>query len=231
MTTLRNKLTILTIGATVQLFGQTVANDTTFIFKDTVDGELQTIFIDHNTDRKFYERISHFSFQYLDKVSYKYSTDYFKEQKLTLTKSKPIIPWTNWVTLKQYNGQFYVYHPCDFLFHFRQSVNDTTFIDWTGEGPEANKIIEQKKIDEKTYEFKLTGISAQNRKITIHIIDIKNGIAVFEQTLNEADKRYYLMIAADNIKSVPIIVNHCPTQKQTELQFDEPDFKTLLTTK
>ena len=231
MTTLRNILTILTIGMTFQLFGQGVGKDTTFIFKDTVDGEVQSIFIDNNKDSKFYDRISHFKFQHFDKDSYKYSTDYFKEQKLTLNKAKPVLPWTNWVTLKLYKGQFYAYHPCDFLFHFRQSVNDTTFVDWTGEGPVANKILEQKKIDSKTYEFKLTGIYEQDRKIIIHIIDFKKGIAVFEQITNGTDKRYYLMIAADKISSVPIIVNYCPTQKQTELQFDETDFKTLLTTK
>jgi hypothetical protein len=231
MTTLRNILTILTIGTTFQLFGQSVGKDTTFIFKDTVDGELQSIFIDNNKDSKFYNNISYFNFQYFDNDSYKYSTDYLKENKLTLTQTKTVIPWTMWVTLKQYKGNFYAYHPCDFLFHFRQSINDTTFIDWTGEGPVANKIIEQKKLDNKTYEFKLTGIYYQDRKIIIHIIDIKKGIAVFEQTTNRTDNRYYLMIAADKIKSVPIIVNYCPTQKQSELEFETPDYKSLLTKK
>lgn len=231
MKTLRNILTILTMGTTFQLFGQSVGKDTTFIYKDTVDGELQTIFIDNNKESKFYDYISNFNFQYFDNDSYKYSTDYFKEQKITLTNAKPIIPLTNWVALEQYKGQYYAYHPCDFLFHFRQSVNDTTFIDWTGEGPVANKIIEQKKIDSKTYEFKLTGIYDKNRIIIIHIIDLNKEIAVFEEITSESDKRYYLMIASDKIKSVPIIVNHCPTRKQIELQFDEPDFKMLLITK
>ena len=231
MTTLRYIFTLLTIGTTFQLFGQSVVKDTTFIFKDTVDGELQTIFIDNNKDSKFYDRIANFNFQDFDKDSYKYSTDYLKEKKLTLFKAKPIIPWTNWVTMELYKGKLYVYHPCDFLFHFRQTLNDTTFIDWTGEGPVASKISEQKKINSKTYEFKLTGIYDQDRKIIIHIIDLKKGIAVFEQITNGTDKKYYLMIAADKIKSVPIIVNYCPTQKQKELQFEEPDFKILLTTK
>ena len=231
MTTVRTIITVLTTVLTLQLFGQSVVKDTTFLFKKTVDGELQTIFIDNNKDSKAYNKICRFTFQHFDNESYKYSTDYLRENKLTLSKVKPVIPWSNWVTLKQYKNKFYAYHPCDFLFHFRQSVNDTTFIDWTGEGPEASKIIEQKKIDDKTYEFKLTGISAQDRKIAIHIIDTKKGIAVFEQTTNGTDKRYYLMIAADKIKSVPIIVNHCPTQKQTEQDFDKTDFKTLLTRK
>jgi|GEM_PF-3000322 len=110
-------------------------------------------------------------------------------------------------------------------------VKNTTFIDWTGEGPVAIKIIEQNKIDSMTYKFKLTGIYNHYRKIIIHIIELKKGIAVFEKITNGTGKSYYLMIAADKIKSVPIIENYCTTQKLTELQFDEPNFKSLLTTK
>ena len=231
MITVRNLTMLLTMGLSLQLFGQSIVKDTTFLFKHTVDGELQTIFIDNNTGSKAFDKISYFTFQFFDKQSYKYSTDYFKENKLTLSKVKPVIHWVNWVTLKQYKGKFYAYHPCDFLYHFRQSVNDTTLIDWTGEGPVANKIISQNRIDDKTFEFKLTGVYDLDRTLTVHIIDTKKGIAVFEQTTNGTDKKYYLMIAADKIKTVPIIVNHCPTQKQSELDFDIPDFKTLLPTK
>lgn len=225
MMTFRNIFTIVTIGITFQLFGQHVGKDTIFVFKDTVVGELQTIFIDKNKDSEFYDRIANFNFQYFDNDSYKYSIGYFKEQKITLKTTKPVISWTNWVTLKQYKQQYYAYHPCDFLFHFRQSVNDSTFIDWTGEGPVANKIVEQKKINAKTYEFKLIGIYDQNRVLTIHILDKKKGIAIFEEEIGK-ERKVYLMIAANKIRSVPIIVNHCPTQKQTELEFDAIDLIT-----
>ncbi|MCW3071801.1 MAG: hypothetical protein JWO44_1691 [Bacteroidetes bacterium] len=229
--TLRNLLAILIIGTSFQLPGQSNGNDTTFIFKDTVDGELQTIFIDNNRESKFYDDISRFTFQQFDNDSYKISTDYFRENKLVLTKMKNVIPWTNWVTLKQYRDSFYVYYPCDFLYHFRQSINDTTFIDWTGEGPVANKITEQKKTGNQTYQIDLTGIYDKDRRLVIHIINLKKGIAVFEEITNGKNNGYYLMIAADKIKSVPIIVNYCPTQKQTELKFEMTDFKKLLITK
>ena len=232
MTTIRNILIILTVGMTFQLFGQTTSKDTIFISKEMIYGELHSIFIDNNKHSKFYDRFSYFNSQHLDdEISYKYSIVYLKENNLTLTKTKPVIPWTNWVTLKQYKGNFYVYAPCNNLFEFGQSVNDSTFIDWTGEGLNANKIIDQRKIDDKTYEFVLTGIYNKYKKIIIHIIDNEKGIAVFEQTTNGTDKIYYLMIAADKIKSVPIIVNDCPKEMQPELDFDEIDFKKLMTTK
>ncbi len=231
MKTKRILFMIMVIGTTFSSFGQSNGKDKTVIFKETIDGGLQTIFIDNNKDSKYYDEISQFNFELFDNQSYKISTDYLKEHNLTLKKVKPVIPWRNWVTLEQYKGKLYVYRPCDFLFHFRQSVNDSTFIDWTGEGPVANKIMEQKKIDSKTYEYKLKGIYEQERIIVIHIIDNKNGIAVFEETTNKTETKYYLMIAADKIKNVPIIVNYCPTEKQSELEFDTPDFKKLLMNK
>jgi hypothetical protein len=227
------------MAVTSQLFEQNIKRDTIF-FMDTTFYEgfhiNHSIFIDYDTNNKFYDKVVSFDFGEFDESSYKSSIDYLKENNLTLTKAKPVIPWTNWVILKQYQGKFYAYHPCDFCSHFRQSVNDTTFIDWGCEGPTANKIIKQKKIDNTTYEFKLKGVYPQDRKLTIHIIDLKKGIAVFERTINATDTGdtetyYYLMIAADKVRSVPVIVNHCTGMKQNEFDFDEPDFVTLLKTK
>jgi len=39
------------------------------------------------------------------------------------------------------------------------------------------------------------------------------------------------MISADKIKTVPIIVNYCPTQKQSEFEFETPDYLTLIKSK
>ncbi len=197
---------------------------TTFIYKDSLLGSSQSIYFDTNKNSWLYNEISHFKFLQFDKESYKLSTDYLKEKNLTLVKKPSVIPIKKWVTLKQYKNTFYAYYPCDFLFHYRVSINDSTFIDWTGEGPVASKIIQQKKIDAKTYQFKLSGIYDHNRTLTIHIIDQQKGIAIFEENNIGEATQYGLMIAADKIKTVPLIVNNCETQKQTELTFDEPDY-------
>lgn len=224
-------LFILFLGIICPVHGQESHSDKTFLSKDTIEGELQSIYIDFNSKSELYKRIAYFQLLDFDDESYQYSLDYFKENKLELSKVKPLIPWKNWVSLKQYKGEFYVYHPCDFLFHFRQSINDTTLIDWTGEGPLANKIIEQQKIDRNTYSFLLNGINGQNRKIIIHIINAEKGIAVFEETSSGCVVNLYLMIAAEKITSVPLIVNNCPYQKQRELIFDAINFQSLLHTK
>lgn len=231
MKTFRKILTIIIIGLTFSLSGQVNPKDTVFIQKDSSLGTVQSIYFDKNKNSKFYDKIAYFHFLQFDNESYKYSLDYLKKNKLTLIKKRPVILLTKWVTLKQYKSALYAYHPCDFYTHFRVSINDTTYVDWTGEGPVANKILEQKKINDNTYEFKLTGIYDNNRKLVIHIIDRDMGIAVFEETKNEADKNYYLMVSADKIKNVPLIVNNCERQKQHELHFEKPNYIELLKTK
>ncbi|MBS1760138.1 MAG: hypothetical protein JST23_08460 [Bacteroidetes bacterium] len=144
LTTPRNILTAIIISFTFPVFGQA---DTIFIQKDSLLGTAQSIFFDNNRNSKFYDNINDWNFLTFDNRSYQNSIDFLKENKLILTKKTPIIPQTKWVTLKQYKGIFFVYHPCDFFSQYKISINDTTFIDWTGEGPEANKIVAQKKID------------------------------------------------------------------------------------
>ena len=218
------------IGLSIPASGQV---DTIFIQKDSLLGTAQSIFFENNPNSKFYDYINYWSFlKTYDDESYKYTLDYLRENNLTLIKKTPVIPQTKWVKLIQYKGTFYAYSPCDFYSHYKISINDTTFLDWTGEGPEANKIINQKKIDDKTYEFQLSGIAKKNRKLIIHIIDNKKGIAVFEETSDNSNERYYyLMVASDKIKTVPLIVNNCETYKQNELCFDKPNFSELLKNK
>lgn len=228
MRALRYIQTMILILIGFQLFGQSIMTDTIFFHQDSVLGSRQSIFIDYDKNNKFYDRISIFSFGRFDNQSYDYSTKYLNDNDLKLTKRIINEPATKWIPLEQYKGEFYVYHPCDFLFHYRVSINDTTFIDWTGEGPVANKIVDYNRIDNKTFEFVLSGIYNQNCKLIIHIIDSKNGIAVFEKVLADRENVRYLMIDADKIRNVPIIVNNCEFEKQSELQFDEPDYDKLL---
>ena len=209
------------------VYGQQIKADTIFIQKDSIKGFSQSIFKELNKNSKFYENITSFKFGAFDKESYDNSLDYLKTNKLQLQKQKTILPSTKWITLKQYKGQFYAYYPCDFYSYYQVSVNDTTLIDWTGEGPIANKIVSQKKINNRTFELKLYGIFDKDRTITINIIDNAKGIAVFTE-ITENIKTNYLMIMADKIRSVPFIVNNCETEKQLELNFEEPNYSKLL---
>lgn len=202
--------------------------DTLYIYKDPQRGAAQSVYFDNDSNSAFYDRISYWDFLTFDQDSYAGSLDWLAKNKQPLTLKKPLIPYTRWVSLKQYQGRFYAYHPCDFYTHFRQSVNDSTFIDWTGEGPVASRILLEQKIAPDLYEFRLSGIYQPERKLRIHIIDPDRGIALFEEKNADNDTYYYLMIAAEKIRSVPLIVNNCEWQKQRELQFEQPNPEALL---
>jgi flagellar assembly factor FliW len=192
-------------------------SDTVFIFKDSVKGFSQSIFFEENKNSKYYDAITSFEFDLNDTESYKNSLEFLNDKKIKLKKQKTILPYTKWINLKQYKGEFYAYHPCDFYSFYKISISDTTYIDWTGEGPIANKIMFQKKVNDSTFEMKTYGVNALEKKITIRIIDKERGIAVFEEIENVEFKNTYFMIMADKIKMVPFIVNNCDIYKQREL--------------
>lgn len=223
MKTIQNTFTILIFLLTSPLFGQMNIVDTVFIQKDSVLGTAQSIYFDYNRNSKFYDQLNYWTFDKFDTLTYLHSLDYLKEKNFNLNKSTPVISTQKWVSLYKYKGKYYVYKPCDFLFHYKVSINDTTYIEWTGEGPVANKIIEQKKLNSSTYQFKLASYFNEDLILTIHFIYRKEGIAVFKQANNSNQKEsfQFLMIAADKIKSVPIIVNNCEFQKEGEFNFDD----------
>lgn len=221
-------LAFLVLTTFQSVFGQPNNSDIVYIRKDSINGFSQSIFIETNKNSKYYNGITSFTFGALAKESYDNSLEYLKTNKIKLKKQKTVLPAINWITLKQYKGQFYAYYPCDFYTYYQASINDTTFIDWTGEGPVANQIVSQKKINKRVYELKLKGIYDKDRIITINIIDETKGIAVFTATTLNG-KTNYLMIMANKIKTVPFIVNNCETQKQLELHFEEPNYTKLLT--
>ena len=209
------------------IYGQQT-KDTIFIRKDSLQGASQAIFFETNKNSKYYDNITSFKFDMFDQESYDYSLDYLKKNKIRLKKQKTILPSKEWIILKQYQGKLYAYHPCDFYSFYQVSINDSTYVDWTGEGPVANKIVSQKKLNNTSYQIKLTGFYEQDRTLTINIIDEEKGIAVFTEQTKQNEKNRYIMIMADKIKDVPFIVSSCENHKQSELEFEEPNYDELL---
>lgn len=217
---------VLTLGFTA--VGQEPASDTIFLFKEIRNGISHRIFIDSSKTSKYYDQISNFSFGLYDQETYNnYSLKYLQDKKIRLAKNRIRDLPLKWVILKCYKDHFYTYYPSDFYNHYKVAVTDSAFIDYTGEGPLANKILSYTKIDDKTFSFHLTGVHEQNRHLTIKLIDPQKGIAVFTEWSKNAGARNVLMVDAEKIKQLPIIINECE-EKQLEFDFKEPDYKKLL---
>jgi len=216
---------IIGIFISIELKSQNGSTDTVFLLKR---GN-HSIFIDNSKSSEYYNQITDFKFDKYDQNSFETSLQYLQENGLTLSNIKIKHLAKRWIIAKTYKSNFYVYYPSDFYNHFKVSISDTAFIEFGGEGPIANRIINYTRIDNKTHSLELTGIDKAKRKLTIHVLDdVQSGLAVFREELTDKNIITYLMVDADKIKSYPIIVNLCETQKQHEFEFDEPDYNKLI---
>jgi hypothetical protein len=209
-------------------YSQSIYKDTLFLYKDSLKGSSQSIFVETNPSSKYYEYLTSFNFGLYDNKSYHQSLEYFKENKNKLKKKWLILPVKKWISLRQFQGNFYAYYPCDFILSNRISINDSTYINWTCEGPVGNKILNVKKLNATTYQIKTIGEHYRKRTIKIYMVDTEKGIAVFEEIFADKSKHYSLMIDAEKIKTVPLIVNNCEIEKQMEMEFEEPNFQSLI---
>ena len=223
---IQNILIVLLIMSSDVTYAQSARKDTTFLLKEKRRIGYHTVFIDTNPKSAFYRKITDFSFISDDAERYASSLEFFKGQKLTRFTNRKFP--RKWIELYQYKGKFYVYYPSDFYFEYKTRITDSTYIIHTGEGPVANKIISFRKVDSSTYRFRLTGEYGRNRKLTVHIIDPKKGIAVFEENVDGRGKAYFLMVAADKARNLPLIVNYSRAQKEEEFNFKTPNYKKLL---
>jgi len=205
-----------------------IKKDTVFIEKEYNKDDKYAVFIAPSKNSEYYDHISDYSFGKFDHQSYKESLDYLKRKKLELSKVSINDFPKNWILLHQYKGKHYVYSPNDYYFHYKIKITNNSYIDFSGEGPSANKILDFKKIDQNTVQFNLAGIGSNGRKVLIHLIDKNAGIAVFEDVSLDREKYYYLMVDAHKIRNFPLIVNYSINNKYHEISFDKIDFQSLL---
>ena len=217
----------IVLGVVHSLAAKDTAKNAPLLSKDTVLGKSEGFYIEPDRNSPLYRKLTDFELDVSGASTYRNSIDQLREKGLKLERVPAVLPWRQWVTLEQYKGEFYAYKPCDFLFHYQWSINDTTVIDWTGEGPFGAGVLSQKKRNAKTYQIRYTGEPNRSAELTIHLVDKARGIAVFRDVSSTKDTTYRLMIAAPMIRSVPLIVNHCPTGKRVEYSFEEPDWNVL----
>lgn len=223
---LLNVLIVLLILSSCAVYAQSAKKDTVFLLKEKRARGYHLVFIDRNPRSQFYKDISDFNIDPYHEATYNGSLEFLEGKKLKrFTKRE--FP-RKWIKIYQYKGKFYAYYPADFMSHYRVWLTDSTYINDIGEGPVANKIISFSRIDSSTYRFRLTGQYAQNRRLTVHIIDRRKGVAVFEENVDGRGKNYFLMVTADKLRGLPIIVNYSRDQKELEYDFKEPDYKKLL---
>lgn len=197
-----------------------------YLYKDSVSGIKQSIYIDRNKKSDYYNKITSFRFNQMENEMYLNSLKYLHVNR------KKIKNWNvggiaaKWIPLKYYNDSLYLYYPCDFYCFYRILINDSLLVDWNGEGPVANAIVNYRQTSQCNYQFTITGRYADSLVVNVVLINEKYGIAEFKH-INGADTSSHLMVDAQNARMFPLIINRCDSYKQREMQFDKLDCNTL----
>lgn len=180
-----------------------------------------------DTNQKYRNELTNFTFDHFD------STTYFDQLKslrpLSYKKTIPSSFPRKWIALYQRKGKFFLYRPCDWGYHFRFEITDSTTINYTMEGPEPSRL--EKIYFPSTTDAIIEGTNYwEGRRVEIKQLDTTKGISVisFGPTKFRKGVSCVLMVDARKAHLFPVIVNDCPTSKALEMDFDKIDFELLL---
>jgi hypothetical protein len=226
---LKTPLFILLLFAYGTSFAQFKQNDTLFFVREKNDSFYHRVFIDTNKKSEFYTYVSDFTMEGFHLDSYNSSLEYLYTKGLFPKKQSFGNLPREWVLLETYHGKIYVNSPADYYSHYKVKITDSLFIDWTGEGPEATYIQKFTKINSSSYTFILQAQSSPHKEVTIKYIDKQKGIAIFQNKyydpyFKKILVRYQLMGEVRKMRNIPLLVNTCDNEKQSELEFDKIDY-------
>lgn len=216
------KLYFFLLLITTTAFSQT-ASDTLFLLKK----KGHRVYVENNPSAVAYKDVLSFAVD-RDGTTYNQSVDYLnKKYKTSATRFTTQGISGKWYPLYLHNGTYYLYSPCDFIYHHSFAIAFDGVTDLTPEGYAVNRLLNYTKTG-NSHTLQLDGSFNGEFTRTIHIIDAERGIAVIEEKRGNGLPEYYLAVHSVTAANFPIIVNDCKGEKQSEYEFAEPDYKALL---
>lgn len=140
-------------------------------------------------------------------------------QAKILTKTKDR---NTYIPIYQYRGKYYLYAPCDWIWHKTITIRNDSVVIRMGEEIISYKIQNKKK---GNYHLQDSGV-----KLSIKIIDKKKGTSIVKLGSPNSADNYFLMVNAYKSGKYPVIVNSCPYNKAEEFEFDNIDLEKLFNT-
>jgi hypothetical protein len=210
----------------------TKKSDTTFLLKERDKKSYHIVYIERNRESIFYKNLLDFS------ITNKFDLKEYKENNIRVKKENPApfkvydlkdLP-KEWMPIYRYKNKYYIYNPAEWGSIDRRVITDSTIMFWSMEAPERQPFINAKRIGKDTYQLKFHSLYPDTviKNITIHIIDPKNKIAVWEDLTEAPQYRYGLYVPRENAANFDLIVNYCEQHKTDEFEFDKIDYKALL---
>lgn len=214
-----------------------IANDTIFLLREigkSTNALYHAIYID--TTSAIHNQLTDFSLGVFDSsyIEAKALLSPFKNFNKEINKSFP----RRWISIHQYKNEYFLYSPCDFMFHSRFEITDSSTLENIyGDFPVPGRInsIQSPSSTSLIIDRSLRW-GKNNDQLQINIIDPKNGIAIFTidpKRLAKEGFRFFnaefqfLMVDANKAHLYRTIVNYCE-EKTSEFTFDSIKYKSPL---
>jgi hypothetical protein len=211
--------------------------DTIFISREKSKDYYHKVYIEKNRLSPFYKDLMDFKMEKFELEAYKQNCLELKKHFPSHLKKYDLtgLP-KEWIPLYKYKGKYYIYYPSEEGNMGRRIITDSSMVYWFMDGPDPEPILSAKKINENnwyldinSYCKNISGLKDRpDAKLTIHIIDPKNKIAVWEDASQPKVDRYELYVPKIYAKNFDMIVNYCLQNKTEEFEFDNIDYPTLL---
>lgn len=206
-------------------------NDTIFLHRKVTDYFYHAIYIEKDRTGRFYERLTSFEFNERNEQGYLEMLNMMADVPRVSTRPSTLGLPKNWLPLYKYKNGYYLYTPSDWGNAGRRILNDSVFVYWYMDGPDPRPLLDVKRLSDHRYSVRF--IDPYDRteptELTIHFVDPKTKMAVFEFSHESDQYRYQLFVPADSAHHFDMIVNYCEDQKQLEFKFDQIDYESLLT--
>jgi hypothetical protein len=203
--------------------------DTAFLLKEVGKDYRHIIYVEKNRQSIFYTKLLDFKMDQSDTNAYIQNCRAFDEDLRKPVKKFRL--WglaRQWLPVYKYKGKYYLYYPGDTGVENRKMITDSTICYSNMDGWLPEQMLSVKQSDNKTWVFGMSSFGKAKSTLTIHIIDNKTKLAVWEDDNRSAAYRYGLYVPRDYAAKFDMVVNYTNGDLPDEFEFDKIDFKALL---
>jgi hypothetical protein len=194
--------------------------DTVFL-KHRSKNDHSAVFIDTSSSTSYYSRFGFFvpdstvlsQDRHSDSVLQAGSTLHFPDQLREFIGE--------WVDVHRYRNKYYLYYPCDGMNQWRMILSDSAIFYFNG--GDSYSLFPIIKVSVKRHEIQLRlraplSDTGGTKLLTIRILEESKPNQPVKFEGYQRNLQY--MIPVEMVRRYPIIVNDCPDQKESEVEFD-----------
>ena len=205
------------------------STDTIFFKRERGKDFYHIIYVEKNRQSTFYTKLLDFKMDKHDTSVYIQNWSAFdKDLRKPVKKFKLLGFARQWLPVYKYKNKYYLYYPGDTGLENRKMITDSTICYSNMDGWFPYQMLSLKQRDNKSWTFGMSSFGKAKSTLTIHIIDNKTKLAVWEDGNRNAAYGYGLYVPRDDAAKFDMIVNYTNGDLPDEFEFDKIDFKALL---